>query len=247
MYCGLAERKTSNGSPCRICCASWFEPANEARALRRRSAAAPPSATLRRGRPPGLPSRARGATGAATTAAATTTAASSRAVSAPHRSTITLVDLTTPAALIPAASPSSSADSRVTIATTRAGSVTSISTRASSPSTSTERTTPRKRLRAESPSVAVARRAGARSRRPARHAGWRRLARRGSFRSRSQRRSVSRQIPSARAASRGGQEFPRHCLWYYQRQASLAVKPAGAPPAITETHLNSLMSLHVIC
>ena len=57
-----------------------------------------------------------------------------------HRSTITLVDLTTPAALIPAARPSSSTDSRVTIATTRAGSVTSISTRASSPSTSTDRT-----------------------------------------------------------------------------------------------------------
>ena len=59
------------------------------------------------------------------------------------------VDFTTPAALMPGLSPSSSTDSRVTMATTRDGSVTSISTRARSPSTSTDRTTPRKRLRAE--------------------------------------------------------------------------------------------------
>src|SRR5918996_1791717 len=74
----------------------------------------------------------------------------------PHRSTITLVDLTIPVALMPAFNPSSSADSRVMMATTRAGSVTSISTFASRPSTSTERTTPRKRFRAESSSEPAA-------------------------------------------------------------------------------------------
>jgi hypothetical protein len=86
------------------------------------------------------------------------------------------------------------------IATTRAGSVTSISTRARKPSTSTERTTPRKRFRAEIVSSLV----GARSRSISAADTMRRLDASRSTRSlpaRSQRRSVSRLIPSARAAS----------------------------------------------
>src|SRR5205085_5074855 len=67
----------------------------------------------------------------------------------PHgRSTITEVAFTVATALTPAASPSSSTESRVTAAVTRNGPA-STSTRAITPSTSTEVTTPGNRLRAD--------------------------------------------------------------------------------------------------
>src|SRR5581483_7844228 len=118
---------------------------------------------------------------------------------ADHRSTMTDVDLTIAVAARPGFRSSSSAASRVMIATTRAGAVTSSSTRARNPSISTARTTPLKRLRALSSSVAWSRR------RLTSDAGTtRRFAESRCVRirpARSQRRSVSRLIPSARAAS----------------------------------------------
>ena len=151
VYCGLAERKTSNGKPWRDLLRELVgaaerrpcrrvDPRQHLGERRRREHGRPalrscvPRRSARRRRCTAVRDRQR------------------RRRALPHRSTITLVDLTTPAALAPGSSPSSSADSRVMIATTRAGSVTSISTRARRPSTSTDRTTPRKLLRAESPS-----------------------------------------------------------------------------------------------
>src|SRR5581483_11798055 len=114
-------------------------------------------------------------------------------------SIITEVAFTTAAALFPGRRPSSSAASRVMIATTRDGSVTSSSTWASRPSTRTSRTTPRKWLRAlicsPAPPFSRAISVAGTSRRLA-ASRWVRMRP-----ARSQRRSVSRLIPSARAAS----------------------------------------------
>ena len=104
--------------------------------------------------------------------------------------------------LEPGLEASSSAASRVMTATTRAGSVTSISTCASSPSTVTSRTTPRKRFRAL--------RCSTWSPPEPRHLGRGdeppvgRVALGPDAPARSQRLSVSSEMPSARAASAAG-------------------------------------------
>src|SRR5439155_18763407 len=116
-----------------------------------------------------------------------------------HRSTMTEVALTTAAADIPGMSPRLSADSRVITATSRPPFVTSSSTSASRPSIFTSRTTPSRRFRALN-----VLRSSPRRRSTSRAATTRRFAESRWTRirpCRSQRRSVSRLIPSARAAS----------------------------------------------
>ena len=109
----------------------------------------------------------------------------------------------------PGASPSSSTESRVTAAVTRNGPA-SISTSAITPSTSTERTTPGKRLRADSDSPVRWRR-GREPSRATSVTGTRRRLRSSrtvfSLPARSQRRSVSIDTSSARAASPSESEF----------------------------------------
>src|SRR6266540_1486730 len=133
-----------------------------------------------------------------------------------HRSTITEVAFTTAVAVTPGFRPRASADSRVITETKRARSVASISICASSPSTLTSWTTPAIRLRALSACLLPPPR-----RRSTSLTGTaRRFAASRSTRIRpclSQRRSVSRLIPSARAASPAESVFATAAMLTHRR------------------------------